>query len=31
VLNIVTAGGATTSGTKASGGFFPSGLNGLFI
>lgn len=30
VLNIVTAGGATT-GTKATGGFFPNGLNGLFI
>ena len=29
VLNIVTGGGATTSGTKASGVFFPSGLNGL--
>ena len=31
VLNIVTAGGVTTPGTKASGGFFPVGLNGLFI
>jgi hypothetical protein len=31
VLNIVTAGNATTTGTKASGGFFPNGLNGLFI
>ena len=30
VLNIVTAGGAT-SGSKAVGGFFPNGLNGLFI
>jgi hypothetical protein len=30
VLNIVTAGGAAT-GTKATGGFFPNGLNGLFI
>jgi hypothetical protein len=30
VLNIVTAGGAVT-GSKATGGFFPSGLNGLFI
>lgn len=30
VLNIVTAGGAATSGTKATGGFFPAGLNGLF-
>ena len=30
VLNIVTAGGAAT-GTKATGGFFPSGLNGVFI
>ncbi len=30
VLNIVTAGGANT-GAKATGGFFPSGLNGLFI
>ena len=29
VLNIVSGGGATTSGTKASGVFFPSGLNGL--
>ncbi|HWB32494.1 MAG TPA: ferritin-like domain-containing protein [Acidobacteriaceae bacterium] len=29
VLNIVTGGGATTSGTKASGVFFPSGLNGV--
>jgi Ferritin-like domain len=31
VLNIVTAGGVTAAGTKASGGFFPVGLNGLFI
>ena len=31
VLNIVTAGGAATTGTKAAGGFFPNGLNGLFI
>lgn len=30
VLNIVTAGGAT-AGSKATGGFFPVGLNGLFI
>ena len=30
VLNIVTGGGATTSGTKATGVFFPNGLNGLF-
>ena len=30
VLNIVTAGGAM-SGAKAMGGFFPVGLNGLFI
>jgi hypothetical protein len=30
VLNIVTAGGAIT-GKTAVGGFFPSGLNGLFI
>ena len=30
VLNIVTAGGAN-AGTKAMGGFFPVGLNGLFI
>ncbi len=30
VLNIVTAGGALT-GKMAAGGFFPSGLNGLFI
>ncbi len=30
VLNIVTAGGANT-GTIATGGFFPQGLNGLFI
>jgi Ferritin-like domain len=29
VLNIVTGGGATTAGTKATGVFFPSGLNGL--
>ena len=31
VLNIVTGGGATTAGTKATGVFFPSGLNGLFV
>ena len=31
VLNIVTGGGAATSGTKATGGFYPNGLNGLFI
>lgn len=30
VLNIVTGGGAATSGTKATGVFFPNGLNGLF-
>jgi hypothetical protein len=30
VLNIVTAGGAASTGVKATGGFFPSGLNGLF-
>ncbi|MGI4854285.1 MAG: ferritin-like domain-containing protein [Janthinobacterium lividum] len=30
VLNIVTAGGANT-GAVAKGGFFPQGLNGLFI
>lgn len=30
VLNIVTGGGATTAGTKATGIFFPNGLNGLF-
>ena len=30
VLNIVTGGNATTAGTKATGVFFPSGLNGLF-
>ena len=30
VLNIVTGGNATTSGTKATGIFFPNGLNGLF-
>ena len=29
VLNIVTGGGATTAGTKATGIFFPNGLNGL--
>ena len=29
VLNIVTGGSATTSGTKASGVFFPNGLNGV--
>lgn len=31
VLNIVTGGGATTSGTPAKGIFFPNGLNGLFV
>lgn len=31
VLNIVTAGGAVTAGAKATGGFFPSGLNGTFV
>lgn len=31
VLNIVTGGGAVTTGTKATGVFFPNGLNGLFI
>ncbi len=30
VLNIVTGGGATTTGSKATGVFFPSGLNGTF-
>ena len=30
VLNIVTGGGAATSGTPAKGVFFPNGLNGLF-
>jgi len=30
VLNIVTGGGAATSGTKATGVFFPNGLNGTF-
>ncbi|HEX5282686.1 MAG TPA: ferritin-like domain-containing protein [Bryocella sp.] len=30
VLNIVTGGGAMTSGAKATGVFFPNGLNGLF-
>ena len=30
VLNIVTGGGAATAGTKATGVFFPNGLNGLF-
>ncbi len=31
VLNIVTLGGAATTGKIATGGFFPNGLNGLFI
>lgn len=31
VLNIVTGGGAATTGTKATGLFFPSGLNGTFV
>ena len=31
VLNIVTAGNAGTTGAIAKGGFFPNGLNGLFI
>jgi hypothetical protein len=31
VLNIVTNGGAITPGSIAKGGFFPNGLNGLFI
>jgi len=31
VLNIVTGGGATTAGAKATGVFFPSGLNGTFV
>ncbi len=31
VLNIVTGGGAATAGTKATGGFFPQGLNGTFV
>jgi hypothetical protein len=30
VLNIVTGGGAVTAGTKATGVFFPAGLNGTF-
>jgi hypothetical protein len=30
VLNIVTGGGAVTVGAKATGVFFPSGLNGTF-
>jgi|SRR6187402_62156 len=30
ILNIVTAGGAATSGAKATGGFFPTGVNGTF-
>ena len=30
VLNIVTGGGAAVAGTKATGVFFPSGLNGTF-
>ncbi len=30
VLNIVTGGGAATAGTKATGVFFPNGLNGTF-
>jgi len=30
VLNIVTGGGALTANTKATGVFFPNGLNGLF-
>lgn len=30
VLNIVTGGGATKAGTKATGVFFPAGLNGIF-
>jgi hypothetical protein len=30
VLNIVTGGGATSTGVKATGVFFPNGLNGLF-
>jgi len=29
VLNIVTGGGAATTGTKATGVFFPNGLNGV--
>jgi hypothetical protein len=31
VLNIVTGGAATSAATIAKGGFFPNGLNGLFI
>jgi hypothetical protein len=31
VLNIVCGGTAGTAGTAAKGGFFPNGLNGLFI
>ena len=30
ILNIVTGGGATVAGTKATGVFFPNGLNGTF-
>ena len=30
VLNIVTGGGATTVGQKATGIFYPAGMNGLF-
>jgi hypothetical protein len=30
VLNIVTGGGSATAGTKATGVFFPAGLNGTF-
>ncbi len=30
VLNIVTGGGAATAGVKATGVFFPNGLNGIF-
>ena len=31
VLNIVTGGGAVTSGSPAKGVFYPNGLNGLFV
>jgi hypothetical protein len=31
VLNIVTGGGAAVAGTRATGVFFPSGLNGTFV
>jgi hypothetical protein len=31
VLNIVTAGASVTAGTPSKGGFYPNGLNGLFV